>query len=176
MQLNTPSSLSTHLPLASSRRVRSITWWCGPKTYCQLKGEARNLDIYRSEVETTPIQQQFGYLPGSPFHDERVRQAVSMAFDRELWIETVYNTNVMADAGLPLDYAGTRVSAPALSTRDGGSIPSRASSVRTRATSSTTSKKPRSCSPLRAIRMVWKRPQTTSRRISSLLVSLRRSK
>jgi ABC-type transport system substrate-binding protein len=43
---------------------------------------------------------RFGYLPGSVFLDERVRQAVSMLLDRQLYIDTFGNVEQFANAGL----------------------------------------------------------------------------
>jgi ABC-type transport system substrate-binding protein len=48
----------------------------------------------------TGIYTSFGIQPGSPFIDERVRRAVSMLVDRDLFIETFYNVEPFADAGL----------------------------------------------------------------------------
>src|SRR5205823_9221225 len=47
----------------------------------------------------------FGLLPAgkSPFLDDRVRQAASMAWDRELWIDTFYNVSKFNSEGLPVD-------------------------------------------------------------------------
>jgi ABC-type transport system substrate-binding protein len=42
----------------------------------------------------------FGYQPGSPFFDERVRFAISMLYDRELWMQTFYNTDNFKAEGL----------------------------------------------------------------------------
>ena len=42
----------------------------------------------------------FGYLPGSPFFDERVRFAASMLQDRNLWMETFYNLDKFEAEGL----------------------------------------------------------------------------
>ncbi len=42
----------------------------------------------------------FGYLPGSPFFDERVRFAVSMLQDRDLWMQTFYNLDQFEKEGL----------------------------------------------------------------------------
>jgi peptide/nickel transport system substrate-binding protein len=41
-----------------------------------------------------------GYKPGSPFFDERVRQAMSMLYDRDLWMETFYNLAKFKEEGL----------------------------------------------------------------------------
>jgi peptide/nickel transport system substrate-binding protein len=47
----------------------------------------------------------FGLLPagGSPFRDERVRQAVSMSIDRDLYLETLGNASGFKKEGLPVD-------------------------------------------------------------------------
>jgi ABC-type transport system substrate-binding protein len=45
----------------------------------------------------------FGYQEGSPFKDERVRQAWSMAQDRDLWIDTFGNTEPFRNASLPVE-------------------------------------------------------------------------
>jgi ABC-type transport system substrate-binding protein len=42
----------------------------------------------------------FGVLPGSPFIDDRVRKAVSMLIDRDLWIDTFYNVSNFEKEGL----------------------------------------------------------------------------
>ncbi|HLF77905.1 MAG TPA: ABC transporter substrate-binding protein [Dehalococcoidia bacterium] len=43
---------------------------------------------------------RFGYLPGSPFRDERVRKAASMSLDRDLFIATFGNVEKFEKAGL----------------------------------------------------------------------------
>jgi len=43
---------------------------------------------------------RFGYLPGSPFLDERVRKAASMSLDRDLFIRTFGNADQFEMAGL----------------------------------------------------------------------------
>jgi ABC-type transport system substrate-binding protein len=45
----------------------------------------------------------FGMLPESPFKDERVRQAWSMATDRDLFINVIYNVDTFAKEGLPIE-------------------------------------------------------------------------
>ena len=43
---------------------------------------------------------RFGYLPGSPFRDDRVRKAASMSLDRDLFIATFGNVDKFKKAGL----------------------------------------------------------------------------
>jgi ABC-type transport system substrate-binding protein len=43
---------------------------------------------------------RFGYLPGSPFRDERVRKAASMSLDRDLFISTFGNVDKFQKAGV----------------------------------------------------------------------------
>jgi peptide/nickel transport system substrate-binding protein len=43
---------------------------------------------------------RFGYLPGSPFRDERVRKAASMSLDRDLFIATFGNIERFKQAGI----------------------------------------------------------------------------
>jgi ABC-type transport system substrate-binding protein len=48
----------------------------------------------------------FGWQPtehNKPFKDERVRQALSMSYDRDLYIETFGNVQQFRDAGLPVN-------------------------------------------------------------------------
>jgi peptide/nickel transport system substrate-binding protein len=47
----------------------------------------------------------FGVLPEgkSPFLDERVRQAFSMSWDRDLWIEAFHNVSKFESEGLPVE-------------------------------------------------------------------------
>lgn len=46
----------------------------------------------------------FGYAGGnSLFKDQRVRQAISMSYDRDAWIDAIYNTAEFKKSGLPVD-------------------------------------------------------------------------
>jgi peptide/nickel transport system substrate-binding protein len=44
----------------------------------------------------------FSFKPGSAFRDDRLRQALSMLIDRELFIETLFNTKKFTEQGLPV--------------------------------------------------------------------------
>jgi ABC-type transport system substrate-binding protein len=46
---------------------------------------------------------RFGYIPGSPFLDVRTRRALSMLWDRDLYIDTFGNTKAFEDAGLAIE-------------------------------------------------------------------------
>jgi ABC-type transport system substrate-binding protein len=59
--------------------------------------------IYPSDLRGGGGTLAFGFLPGSPFHDERVRQAVSMAIDRDLHIDTFNNVSLFEKEGLPME-------------------------------------------------------------------------
>jgi peptide/nickel transport system substrate-binding protein len=43
---------------------------------------------------------RMGYLPGSPFRDERIRQALSMLIDRDLFVNTFGNVETFSKAGV----------------------------------------------------------------------------
>ncbi len=84
-------------------------------TYIQILGEdvlttqseASDLLIYNAPIAVSEQKTAFGWLPagGSPFQDERVRQALSMAYDRDAWIDVFYNVSGYADQGLPVEVA-----------------------------------------------------------------------
>ncbi len=51
----------------------------------------------------------FSYLPGQPWHDVRVRRAVSMALDRDVMADTLFNPKQFEPLGVKLT---TRWNAP----------------------------------------------------------------
>jgi peptide/nickel transport system substrate-binding protein len=69
-----------------------------------LKREEPRIQLYQGDLAAAGSVQNFGWLPAgkSPFLDERVRQAVSMAIDRDLFIDTVLNVSKFESAGLPV--------------------------------------------------------------------------
>ncbi len=50
-----------------------------------------------------PNHLAFGFAAGTPFLDERVRRAMSMVIDRDLWIQANYNVDLYESAGLPME-------------------------------------------------------------------------
>jgi ABC-type transport system substrate-binding protein len=53
----------------------------------------------------SPYFTLFGYAEGSPFRDQRVRQAWSLSQDRDLFIDAIFNTSKFQASGIPLDSA-----------------------------------------------------------------------
>jgi peptide/nickel transport system substrate-binding protein len=72
-----------------------------------VKREEPNLQIFQNDFVSTSANRAeliFGLLPEgkSPFLDERVRQAFSMSWDRDLYLDTIYNTGNLEKDGLPV--------------------------------------------------------------------------
>jgi peptide/nickel transport system substrate-binding protein len=82
------------------------------------KREEPRISIYQSDIAAAGATQSFGWLPAgkSPFLDERVRQAVSMAIDRDLYLEAALNVAGFRDEGLPVQ---TRWSSSLAATNEG---------------------------------------------------------
>jgi peptide/nickel transport system substrate-binding protein len=74
-----------------------------------IKREEPRLLIYEADpASPAPASgtiTNFGWLPAgkSPFMDERVRQAFSMAIDRDLYLDTFSNKAAFAAEGLPIN-------------------------------------------------------------------------
>src|SRR5439155_16390382 len=69
-----------------------------------VKREQPQLQIYPADFVFQANTLTFGLLPEgkSPFLDERVRQAVSMSWDSDLWIDTFQNVSRFRSEGLPV--------------------------------------------------------------------------
>ena len=71
------------------------------------KRENPTLNLYLGQVSSTSGFGFFGWNPAlgakTPFRDPRLRQALSMSWDRDLWIDTFLGTQQMRDEGLPID-------------------------------------------------------------------------
>jgi peptide/nickel transport system substrate-binding protein len=68
----------------------------------RLKQDAPNLDVYSGDVVPSNYRRIFGWMTPE-LRDERVRQAFSMSYDRDLWIDTVFDTSTLEAAGLPVE-------------------------------------------------------------------------
>jgi ABC-type transport system substrate-binding protein len=67
------------------------------------KNEQPKLLIYAQDFTPRTEVVTFGMAGDSPFKDERVRQAVSMALDRETMIDAFFNVSRFESAGLPME-------------------------------------------------------------------------
>jgi ABC-type transport system substrate-binding protein len=69
-----------------------------------LKRDESRILLYETPFASTTTVWTFGHLPvgANKFQDERVRQAVSMSWDRDLFIEAKYNVSTFRSEGLPV--------------------------------------------------------------------------
>jgi peptide/nickel transport system substrate-binding protein len=69
------------------------------------KRDVPDLEMYKNRPNGGRSAMVFGYKPSdkTPFRDERVRQALSMSIERDLWIDTVANVVPFRDEGLTVD-------------------------------------------------------------------------
>ena len=68
-----------------------------------IKKEEPRILVYQGDYISPGPRRSFGWQPfngKSPFTDERVRQAVSMSWDRALFTDAFYDAKKFADAGL----------------------------------------------------------------------------
>ena len=70
-----------------------------------VKREDPRLLIYQNDFTSSILVMTFGQLPEgrTPFRDERVRQAISMAIDRDTWIDARRNVSRFAAEGLNVE-------------------------------------------------------------------------
>jgi peptide/nickel transport system substrate-binding protein len=70
-----------------------------------IKREEPRLQIYENDFTPNTTELTFGLLPEgkSPFLDERVRQAYSMSWDRDAYLDTFNNINNFRSEGLPVE-------------------------------------------------------------------------
>jgi ABC-type transport system substrate-binding protein len=70
-----------------------------------LKQSESRLVLQRTDPTASQIRALFGWLPNaaSPFRDERVRQALSLSWDRDLWIDMAFNVSKLYDSGVPVE-------------------------------------------------------------------------
>jgi peptide/nickel transport system substrate-binding protein len=70
-----------------------------------LKKDEPRLQVHALDLQTESTVMTFGQLPEgrSPFQDERVRQAFSLSWDRDTWIDAFFNVKNLEASGLPVD-------------------------------------------------------------------------
>jgi peptide/nickel transport system substrate-binding protein len=73
-----------------------------------LKKDEPRIAVYQSDLGNAGVvgsKLNFGWLPvgKSPFLDERVRQAFSMSWDRDLYMDTMLNVSKFRSEGVPVD-------------------------------------------------------------------------
>ncbi len=100
------------LPDAASTQAQFLAgnvWWWDAYPQDQLvmtkKDQPELLMIPREEFSAGGRWLRFGYLPESPFIDERVRKAASMSLDRDLFVDTFGNVDVFAAEGIDVPRA-----------------------------------------------------------------------
>src|SRR5690606_29312729 len=69
----------------------------------QLVQEVPGTLLYTAPPEGNGATLNFNWMPDSSFLDERVRRAVSMALDRNTFIDVIYRPSEYAEAGLELN-------------------------------------------------------------------------
>lgn len=75
-----------------------------PEDVIGAKREQPRLNMYANAFpEGRRFVIGFSYRPDSPFHDERIRRAVSMLLERDEWIDAFYNVSDYEAEGLPVD-------------------------------------------------------------------------
>jgi len=74
-----------------------------PADVLPLKGELPQLDLYNAGIISDPQKMIFGVSKDSPFKDKRLRQAMFYAWDRDLYMEAIYNIEAFEAAGIPME-------------------------------------------------------------------------
>jgi len=74
-----------------------------PDDILATKDEIPALEIQTPGISFANVRAFYGYNQGSPFIDERVRQAMVLTWNRDLFIETAFNTRRFQDAGIPVE-------------------------------------------------------------------------
>ncbi|HEY7268406.1 MAG TPA: ABC transporter substrate-binding protein, partial [Dehalococcoidia bacterium] len=88
--------------LAQFRAGNTLNFGVQDTDILQTKKDIPALQMLQSSFNVLWYNSWFGYNGNSPFKDERVRQAIAMSYDRDLWIDTINNTKQYSDVGLPI--------------------------------------------------------------------------
>jgi ABC-type transport system substrate-binding protein len=85
-----------------------------------MKKDVPALNLYQGEVQQQTYSAFFGWNPAlgnkTPFRDRRMRQALSMSWDRDLFIDANYNVSEYAKQGIQLE---TRWNTPIYNVAEG---------------------------------------------------------
>jgi peptide/nickel transport system substrate-binding protein len=78
-----------------------------PTDILATKKDVPSLELYALEPPSNGNIAFFGWNPaygaGTPFRDKRLRQALSMSWDRDLWIDTFYEYSKFRSEGIPAE-------------------------------------------------------------------------
>jgi ABC-type transport system substrate-binding protein len=86
-----------------------------PNDVLIIKGDAPDIGLYSTDIANKGVTVFFGFKAGSDdakFRDVRLRQAFSMAMDRDLYADVVANVSKFGDEGLPVEVAWNAALAP----------------------------------------------------------------
>ncbi len=92
--------------LAQFKAGNVYTWAVRQEDVITMKKDAPDIKVYATEPSGfSGAAVNFGWLPAasSPFRDERVRQAMSMSWDRDLFLDVMNNVENFRQQGLPVD-------------------------------------------------------------------------
>jgi ABC-type transport system substrate-binding protein len=91
--------------LASFRTGQIHTYLVRPEEILGVKNDVPDLQMYQTDIAVPQATLFFGYKNSEKgmFRDKRLRQAYSMAIDRDLFAETWYNVSQFTSQGLPME-------------------------------------------------------------------------
>ena len=75
-----------------------------PEDILQTKADVPELEVYDAGLTNAGVAVIFGWLPDSPFKDQRVRQAAGLTFDRALFNEVAFATTDFEAEGIPIPF------------------------------------------------------------------------
>ena len=86
-----------------------------PDSVVQMKKDAPKIGLYQTDIANVGVSVFFGFKQSdkAPFRDERVRQAFSMAMDRDQYLDTFANVSKFQKDGLQVDTAWNSAVQPA---------------------------------------------------------------
>jgi ABC-type transport system substrate-binding protein len=81
------------------------SWGVRAEDIVQTKRDVPELNLYRGELSAISGLAFFGWKQGSVFRDERVRQAFSMSWDRDAFIDVMSNVSQFESEGIDMETA-----------------------------------------------------------------------